>query len=306
MNEDYINKTLDALIADTTDDTNGAICPACDVELVEDRNYLTCPNCGYENDNVATGNAINGKNDGITIRILGEGAGAMRRLVMKDGIKDPLTLRRDAIREKYKRRNNVNGNVISLTILEDATNSYYEATMTKTFRAEKANQIMSAILSYACLNRGQYRSDLEISKFMGLKCKGISVGKVIVNRLARVNPNILIPKDVDWIADITTAMMEMLHVEDWYTARPAIVAMVRCTYQKNIEPSYTLKARILGLIKYYNDDLMALKIARGGKLTTDYIHSMTDMSEATIERSYRDFKKYRSHLKQAIRSSFVV
>jgi len=306
---DMLEKSLqitDDVGATTGVERDSNLCPVCDVgHMLVEKGYFSCENCGYLLDRIGTGNAKNGRTDGVSITIVGENAAQYRNFLMKDSNKDSSVLRRDIIYKKYKHRNFLNNNVMSARIIDDATETYFQATMTKTFRAERANQIMAACLSNSCVIHKNFVPDNDIATFMGLKSKGISIGRVILDRLARENKNISIAVDIT-AEDICGAIIEWLRIDENPADKRAIIAMVNATYDQNIEPSYTLAARTLGLIKVYGENMIQLTASNGRKISTGYLNEITGMSASTIDKSYNDFMKYKKRLMKAIKNEFAV
>lgn len=285
---------------DHIDDDNNS-CPICDKnELKEEKNAFVCQECGYMIDRLTTGNAKYGISSGVNIHVSGEYAAQYRKFIMKDGNRDPNITRRDIILAKYKQRNYLNKDELPARVIDDATSQYFAATSVKTFRAGKAGQIMSAVLSSSCRRHGIYKTDAEISTFMGLRCKGISVGRILLGRLALENNEIIIPDNINVVEEVCNAVMEKLGINVNETDCRAIIAMVETTYKKHIEVSYTMLARVLGIIMFYGNNVVFGSRINGITITKQYLHEKCGMSETTIEKSYQAFSKYKSHLIRAI------
>lgn len=301
---------LDALFNafrdDDDEEENTSLCIACLTgEMQIDKISLICNHCGYIIDRISTGNARYGKTDGVSINISGDQASQYRNFLMKDGNKDSSITRREGIANKFKHRNFLNGNIIPARVINDATESYYQATITKTFRAENAIQVMSACLYYACRANKFYKTDVEVSEFMGSKSRGISIGRVMLNKLARSNNNIMPSCSIDVIDETASYVIERIKINDNPNDKIAIIAMINVTYEENIEPSYTILTRTLGLIRIYAELIKTLRSSDGYEITTEYLNEKINISSSTIDKSYRDFIKYRSRLIRAIKVALL-
>lgn len=299
---------------DDSDDQNGDLteeefCPCGpDQDRVEKGGYITCTGCGLSRESLGGGNVLNGTLSNISIVVSGNGAGRYGKLARKESTLNPEGARYESIKQKYLQRNYMNNGIIPALIIDEATGIYYRATRKNNVcRSSKAQMMMAAALYEACKIHHFYKFPAEIAEFMGQQRKGISPGLVNLRKRAAEDPSIGLSKSDDTLEDIASALFEALMIIDPQSVHiRAVLSITRDTLQRNIAPSFTNLSRILGVILFYNENIMRLQTEKGFPITEKYITDHTRTSSGTLRKVVTALGAYKRSLKINLKNANIL
>jgi hypothetical protein len=268
------------------------VCQSCNIKLEKSgKEEMSCRQCGLT---THVYDVVGGIGDNFTFSVTGPNAMRYKASIYRDSNLPKDELKHNNVLKIYTRNNKEYPNPFPYNILKSATETYCKLTQGITFRAEKCKQLMAACLHYECVRDKHYRSESEFARFMLTNREGISIGKVMMTKLAVDKMELIQPNEVEYTVIMHFTQLSICN-EDWDTPLRKIIDIIQYTLNKNMSPeqgSSTIKTRSAATIKYYNTNVKILRLDSGETISDTLISSRLEVTVSTLNKFYDVLRAY--------------
>lgn len=291
-------------LEDGASQINLTVCPNCEIKLEKGgvgKEEMWCPKCGLTE---RVHDIMGGGGDNFMIIVTGPNAAKYKSSIHKDSNLPKDEVKYNNVLKLYTLRNKGSAFKFSRNILMSATDIYCNLTTNITYRAEKCKQLMGACLFYQCCRERIYRPEINFADFMATNKDGISMGKIMMDKLSIGKMKLTWPDEAEYTVIMHFTQLGICD-EEWNVPMHKIIDIIRCTLKHNISPQpgqSTVVTRSAATIKYYNKHVSALHLTSGVCIDDVVLKEKIGVTSTTFNKFYEVLLKYPNRIDRILKS----